>query len=360
MSSESSVSDTTAALRRPDFLIIGAPKCGTSWLQGALGQHPNVIVVPDEIEYFSSKIKDHPIDWYFGLFEERVRELSNQKTMPFFVGEKSARYCSMAPDRIQTVHQLLPGVRLVLMTRDPVARHWAHAKQYFSKPRIAEREGGDVLSISREKLFDFFARTQFLGNFAAMIDNWTTFYRPDQLLIVSQEYTVANPQATLDTVLTHFGLPTDYDPASIRLLTRRRNPGPSIEMPADVGEFLEAMFVTERRDLRALLGSNGFILAPQRLQRASRETGGPAPASAAKDLFNGKTVVFTGSFQTIRRTDGEALVRDLGGRTATTVDEGIDLVIVGLEPGSKYRKARALGIPILSEEEFLKHAQTLR
>ena len=40
-------------LPRPDFVIIGAPKCGTSWLQRALAQHPDIVMVPDEIEYFS-------------------------------------------------------------------------------------------------------------------------------------------------------------------------------------------------------------------------------------------------------------------------------------------------------------------
>jgi hypothetical protein len=46
----------------PHFLIIGAPKCGTSWLAGALRRHSRVLMVPDEIEYFSSHI-DRPLYW---------------------------------------------------------------------------------------------------------------------------------------------------------------------------------------------------------------------------------------------------------------------------------------------------------
>jgi DNA ligase (NAD+) len=51
------------------------------------------------------------------------------------------------------------------------------------------------------------------------------------------------------------------------------------------------------------------------------------------------------------------MVRRLGGRTATSVSHSTDLVVAGEDPGSKYEKARELGIPILSEEEFVTRAQ---
>lgn len=358
MTVEDNIADATARLPYPNFIIIGAPKCGTSWLQGALGQHPNVIVVPDEIEYFSSNIGKRPLTWYTDLFEERVRLLSGEKSTPFLVGEKSARYCSLPPDRIQLVHRLLPDARLVLMVRDPVSRHWAHAKQYFSKPRIAEREGGDVLSLPRERLFDFFGRTRMLGDFSAMISSWTAFYPPEKLLIIAQEHALANPRATFDAVLAHLHLPMDYDPASIRLLSKRRNRGPIIEMPADISDFLETMFASERRQVRDLLAGRGIITAPERIGRPDRDVAGATPPPHGP--FAGKTVVFTGSFTTITRAGAEALVRGLGGRTATSVGDETDLVVAGSEPGSKYRKARTRGIPILSEEEFLKRAHAPR
>ncbi len=73
--------------------------------------------------------------------------------------------------------------------------------------------------------------------------------------------------------------------------------------------------------------------------------------------FAGKTVVFTGSLATMPRSDAEALVRRLGGRTAASVSHSTDLVVAGEEPGSKYEKARELGIPIVTEDEFLKRAR---
>jgi DNA ligase (NAD+) len=68
----------------------------------------------------------------------------------------------------------------------------------------------------------------------------------------------------------------------------------------------------------------------------------------------GKTVVFTGALDSMTRSEAEALVRELGGRTADSVTRKTDLVVVGHDPGSKYDRARELGVRTLSEAEFLR------
>jgi sulfotransferase family protein/BRCA1-like protein len=344
----------------PQFIIIGAPKCGTSWLQGALGQHPDIIVVPDEIEYFSSNIGKQPIEWYLDHFDQHVKALAASKAAHYLLGEKSAHYCVLSRDGIQAVRDLLPDVRLILMMRDPVSRHWAHTKRYFSKARIAEREGGDVLSVPRDRLYDFMVRSRNLGEYSTMIDDWTSIFPAEQLLLVAQEHALASPRATFDAVLGHIGLAATYDPASIPLLTRQRNRGPVVEMPSEVGEFLESMFAAERQRCRDIFRDAGAIAAasvPPDLRR-------PIPRAADPHRpdkpFAGKTVVFTGNFETIPRGDAEALVRKLGGRTAASIGEagdGIDLVVAGAAPGAKYAKAQALGIPVLNEAQFLERAR---
>jgi hypothetical protein len=344
----------------PHFIIIGAPKCGTSWLQGALGQHANIIVVPDEIEYFSSYIREQPIEWYLDQFDQQVKAFAARKAREYLLGEKSAHYCVMSPDGIQTMRDALPNVRLVLMMREPVSRHWAHTKRYFSKARIAEREGGDVLSVPRERLYDFMSRSRNLGEYSAMIHHWTTIYPAEQLLLVAQEHALSSPRPTFDAVLTHIGLPTTYDPASIPLLLRQRNRGPSVDMPAEVGEFLESLFAAERKRFHDIFGESGVINAARvPADRCQPIAQSPEPRRPDKP-FAGKTVLFTGSFETIPLRDAEALVRKLGGRTAAKLGhagDGIDLVVAGAAPGAKYDKARALGIPTMNEAEFLERAR---
>ena len=206
---------------RPDFIIIGAPKCGTSWLQRALAQHPNIVMVPDEIEYFSMHF-DYSVEWYLNHFVRGLniggRLASATSRM---IGEKSARYCSIAPDRIGLMHRLLPDARLILMTRDPVARHWSQAKRFFSKRRLHKKEGG-ILAMPREEVFAFLRphalARRVLGDDRAA---GPTSILPSQLLIVSQEKALAGPREAYDAVLTHIGVSRDYDPKAIKLLRRR-------------------------------------------------------------------------------------------------------------------------------------------
>ncbi|UCC47513.1 MAG: NAD-dependent DNA ligase LigA [Gemmatimonadota bacterium] len=78
-------------------------------------------------------------------------------------------------------------------------------------------------------------------------------------------------------------------------------------------------------------------------------------AEAAGDgQFAGLTFVFTGALESITRGRAEELVRSLGGRTSSSISAKTDYVVVGSDPGSKYERARELGIKILSEKEFLR------
>lgn len=72
------------------------------------------------------------------------------------------------------------------------------------------------------------------------------------------------------------------------------------------------------------------------------------------DAFAGLTFVFTGALQRFTREEAEALVRELGGKASGSVSRQTSYVVVGESPGSKYQKALQLGVPVLTEEEFLK------
>ncbi len=74
---------------------------------------------------------------------------------------------------------------------------------------------------------------------------------------------------------------------------------------------------------------------------------------AQHGAFAGKTVVFTGSLSRMTRDEAKARAEALGAKVAGSVSRKTDFVICGADAGSKAKKAEALGVSILSEDEWI-------
>lgn len=68
--------------------------------------------------------------------------------------------------------------------------------------------------------------------------------------------------------------------------------------------------------------------------------------------FSGKKVVLTGSLVGFTRKEAKQVIEDMGGAVVSSVSKNTDFVLVGDSPGSKYDKAKDLGVRILNEDEF--------
>ncbi|MEO1525175.1 MAG: sulfotransferase domain-containing protein [Planctomycetota bacterium] len=103
----------------PNFLYIGPPKSGSTWLYGALAQHPDVFVPELKDLYFFDRHYDRGLEWYASQFEGGESFAA--------AGEISHDYLYSA-EACQRIARDLPGVKLITILREPKDRAISHYK----------------------------------------------------------------------------------------------------------------------------------------------------------------------------------------------------------------------------------------
>jgi DNA ligase (NAD+) len=89
------------------------------------------------------------------------------------------------------------------------------------------------------------------------------------------------------------------------------------------------------------------------------EAGDQADKGNKKGKFEGLTFVLTGELSSFTRDEAKDIIRKEGGDISTSVSKKTDYVLAGENPGSKYDKAKELGVKIIDEEEFKKMTRQL-
>ena len=140
-------------------------------------------------------------------------------------------------------------------------------------------------------------------------------------------------EATAKALADHFGDVEKIVSASEEDLREVRDVGPEVAR-AIVEFFAEPR---NRNQVRRLLDA-GVRPAWQK-RRGGR--------------LSGKRFVFTGGLEAMSRGEAQARIERLGGAVASSISKNVDYVVVGEEAGSKLKKAKALGLTILGEREFL-------
>ena len=180
-------------LPRIDFIIIGAAKCATTWLQRALCAAPDVWMPAPELHYFSDNYHLGP-EWYRDQFAGAGSAR--------ILGEKSNSYLS-APEAARRIHRDYPDARLIVQMREPVSRAYSDYCMLFRR--------GEVTSEIRRHLDpDRAAGERFLANgrYARMLEPYLDLFGPDALLALVYEEVVADPERHLARIATHIGLRT--------------------------------------------------------------------------------------------------------------------------------------------------------
>ena len=215
----------TSSLRSmPNFIIIGAAKCGTTSLYKYLIQHPNIKFAFQKEPSFFNTYFDKGVSWYRSNFP-----INNRQS--FITGEASPGYFHYPPAP-QRIAKLIPSIKLIVLLRNPVDRAcslYYHNLKYLGNKdtcpfeqaikKEAERLDDELQKIiNNEKNYNMrsyyhlhkkYYHHAYLRRciYIDYIKQWLRFFSKKQLLILKSEDLFEKPEKTYARVLDFMNLP---------------------------------------------------------------------------------------------------------------------------------------------------------
>jgi len=195
-----------------DFLLIGAPRCGTTSLFHYLRNHPDLFVpAAKELPFF---IDDELLARGWDAF---FRDYFSAAAPQQRLGKLTPHYWDR-PEVPPRLHAQMPAVRLLALLRNPVDRALSHYR-FLVRRGVEPRSFEDAVVDEGWKKHQHYVP---LGEYGRILDQYLGCFPREQLLVLFTDELEAAPERVLFTVQTHLGLNLPF-PA--KNLERRYNVG---------------------------------------------------------------------------------------------------------------------------------------
>ena len=241
----------------PTFLIVGAPKAGTTALHAALSQHPEVFMSqPKEPKYWLCDDAPPPAwrgpgdahsqqEWvwrrqdYEDLFEDPERRPVRGESTPFYLWSRGAH---------RRIAEGLPDVRLIAVVRDPIDRAYSNWMHLWSDGLEPESDFEVAYQRQDERIRSGWApfwRYRDLGRYGEQLQHQFRYVDPARVLVMRYRTLVDEPRAAVDRACRFLGIsmghvssiPQDNSRHYVRPGWRPRVIGPVIRAGAQAGQF---------------------------------------------------------------------------------------------------------------------------
>ncbi len=238
---------------RLDFLGIGAQKGGTTSLRACLASNPLIQIADTELHFFDDEQVSWPVnDW--SHYNRRHSERSFHQLAPACRGEITPIYLywQSCPQRVYSYN---PGMQLVIILRNPIARAYSHWCMERSRKkdsltfaaairaedeRLAEHPNG------QHRVYSYAAR----GRYHEQLQRWLKLFPRDQMLIARSEDFFHRPEKILMQVSRFLRVPFHLPPKMPHEMAGVY----SEPMSRPDWDYLYSKLATDIEDLEKLLG----------------------------------------------------------------------------------------------------------
>ena len=214
---------------KPNFLIVGAPKCGTTAMWRYLGQHPEIWMCPTkDLHYFGSDLnftirKRHSLSDYLGFFDSVDTNVAGEASVWYLYSQNAAR----------EIAQFDPHMKIIIMLRDPIAMMYAHYTQMrfngLGFEDQAEFSQALALEGARSKGHDLPKGTPLpeallyrrIGTYSEQIQRYWDVFPKQQVLILIQEDMKDDTQSVYQQTLSFLGVDPAFEADFKRVNTHK-------------------------------------------------------------------------------------------------------------------------------------------
>jgi hypothetical protein len=247
----------------PDFVVVGAQRCGTTSLFRALIAHPQIArpTFHKGINYFDLNYT-RGLDWYRGHFPvDRKHQPGEDGSLVYF---EASGYYAYHPFAMERMARDLPGVRVVMMLRDPVERAYSayeHERaRGFEWESLAtalaveeERLTGEVDRMRRDPTYESFSHRhhsyQRRGDYVDQLNQAVELFGRERLHVIDSHRFFDAPEKEFLELTNFLGL-APYD----GIIFDRYNARPRVPLDADTELLLRERYVRQEAALTQLLG----------------------------------------------------------------------------------------------------------
>lgn len=276
-------------LMYPNFLVIGAQKAGTTWLDRNLRTHPQIWLPPEKEIHFFDLPKPLPfaalqyapnravrhwarhrlqrdlakVDrgeqteawyhryyyaprswaWYRSLFTPEAGQVA---------GEATPRYAVVSRHKIASIHRAMPNLKIVYLLRDPIDRMWSDLAMFHD-----QRFGGCGTNTVKAVGNDAFLKKSGSlrhSRYAENLSRWQEFFPKDQILTGFLEEISSQPEQLLRRVFAFLEVDPNHPPAG-EIASQRINSAKYPPIPENTARDLAKRLADDVRCLHDMLAT---------------------------------------------------------------------------------------------------------